>query len=576
MIDRLLFKIKGSRHIMIRLVGLYVLQAFLIFGQGLSLAALLTGLWQGHTLLSQVYWLIGFIVCYLLRHGLTEVGNGWLDRYSSVAAQNFRQQLLKKVFELGPVIVQREGTGNMVTLALDGIKEVENYIQLIYSKVISMMIIPVLLLIACFWLDWISGVVMLLVYPLIVLFMIILGYAAKAKADRQFAAFQVLSNHFIDSLRGIDTLKYFGLSKRYSRSIYRSSEQFRKSTMSVIKVAMLSTFALDFFTTLAIAVLAVFLGLRLINGHLLLFPALAILILAPEYFLPIRNFASDYHATLNGKNSFHAVLKILNMPLPKKPVVKLHQWSDNDQLIFDDIKFTYPHEGSELANLNLTVKGYQKIGIIGMSGAGKTTLINLLSGFLAPTTGKINIQGQEVATLDINNWQKQILYIPQTPYIFADTLKNNIAFYTPDVSEDRIKEAIHVVGLDDLVAELPQGLLTMIGSGHRALSGGQAQRIALARAFLDPSRKVMIFDEPTAHLDIETELELKKRMIPLMENRLVFFATHRLHWMKQMDHILVLKNGKLIEQGTYQQLLDKQGYFVELMNQTKGKETAHG
>ena len=561
---------------MIRLVGLYVLQAFLILGQGLSLAALLTGLWQGHTLLSQVYWLIGFIVCYLLRHGLTEVGNGWLDRYSLVAAQNFRQQLLKKVFELGPVIVQREGTGNMVTLALDGIKEVENYIQLIYSKVISMMIIPVLLLIACFWLDWISGVVMLLVYPLIVLFMIILGYAAKAKADRQFAAFQVLSNHFIDSLRGIDTLKYFGLSKRYSQSIYRSSEQFRKSTMSVIKVAMLSTFALDFFTTLAIAVLAVFLGLRLINGHLLLFPALAILILAPEYFLPIRNFASDYHATLNGKNSFHAVLKILNMPLPKKPVVKLHQWSDNDQLIFDDVKFTYPHEGSELANLNLTVKGYQKIGIIGMSGTGKTTLINLLSGFLAPTTGKINIQGQEVATLDINDWQKQILYIPQTPYIFADTLKNNIAFYTPDVSEDKIKEAIHVVGLDDLVAELPQGLLTMIGSGHRALSGGQAQRIALARAFLDPSRKVMIFDEPTAHLDIETELELKKRMIPLMENRLVFFATHRLHWMKQMDHILVLKNGKLIEQGTYQQLLDKQGYFVELMNQTKGKETAHG
>lgn len=464
----------------------------------------------------------------------------------------------------------------MVTLALDGIKEVENYIQLIYSKVISMMIIPVLLLIACFWLDWISGVVMLLVYPLIVLFMIILGYAAKAKADRQFAAFQVLSNHFIDSLRGIDTLKYFGLSKRYSQSIYRSSEQFRKSTMSVIKVAMLSTFALDFFTTLAIAVLAVFLGLRLINGHLLLFPALAILILAPEYFLPIRNFASDYHATLNGKNSFHAVLKILNMPLPKKPAIKLHQWSDNDQLTFDDVKFTYPHEGSELANLNLTVKGYQKIGIIGMSGAGKTTLINLLSGFLAPTTGKINIQDQEVATLDINSWQKQILYIPQTPYIFADTLKNNIAFYTPDVSEDKIKEAIHVVGLDDLVAELPQGLSTMIGSGHRALSGGQAQRIALARAFLDPSRKVMIFDEPTAHLDIETELELKKRMIPLMENRLVFFATHRLHWMKQMDHILVLKNGKLIEQGTYQQLLDKQGYFVELMNQTKGKEITHG
>ena len=210
-----------------------------------------------------------------------------------------------------------------------------------------------------------------------------------------------------------------------------------------------------------------------------------------------------------------------------------------------------------------------------MSGAGKTTLINLLSGFLAPTSGQITIQGKKVTTLDIHDWQKQILYIPQTPYIFADTLKNNIAFYTPNVSEDKIKEAIHVVGLDNLVAELPQGLGTMIGSGHRALSGGQAQRIALARAFLDPERRVMIFDEPTAHLDIETELELKKRMLPLMENRLVFFATHRLHWMKQMDYILVLKNGKLIEQGTYQQLLDEHGYFTELMDQTRGKEITH-
>lgn len=560
---------------MIKLVGLYVLQAFLILGQGLSLAALLTGLWQGHLLLSQIYGLSGFIICYLLRHGLTEIGNNWLDKYSAGAAQNFRQQLLKKVFALGPVIVQREGTGNMVTLALDGIKEVENYIRLIYSKVISMMIIPVIILVICFWLDWISGIVMLLVYPLIVLFMIILGYAAKAKADRQFAAFQILSNHFIDSLRGIDTLKYFGLSKKYSQSIYRSSERFRKSTMSVIKVAMLSTFALDFFTTLAIAILAVFLGLRLINGHLLLFPALAILILAPEYFLPIRNFASDYHATLNGKNSFHAVLRILKMPLPKRPAVELHQWTGVDELSLENIGFMYPQNGSELINLDLTVKGNQKIGIIGMSGAGKTTLINLLSGFLAPTSGQITIQGQKVITLDIHDWQKQILYIPQTPYIFADTLKNNIAFYTPNVSEDKIKEAIHVVGLDNLVAELPRGLETMIGSGHRALSGGQAQRIALARAFLDPKRRVMIFDEPTAHLDIETELELKKRMLPLMEKRLVFFATHRLHWMKQMDYILVLKNGKLIEQGTYQQLLDEHGYFTELMDQTRGKEITH-
>ena len=168
----------------------------------------------------------------------------------------------------------------MVTLTLDGISEVEDYIQLTLSKMISMMIVPIVVLAMAFYLDWLSGVILFFIYPLIVLFMIILGYAAKAKADKQFVSFQRLSNHFIDSLRGIDTLKYFGLSKRYANSIYKTSERFRKTTMSVLRVAILSTFALDFFTTLSIAVVAVFLGLRLINGEITLFPALTVLIIS--------------------------------------------------------------------------------------------------------------------------------------------------------------------------------------------------------------------------------------------------------------------------------------------------------
>ncbi|MBD7894917.1 thiol reductant ABC exporter subunit CydD [Limosilactobacillus sp. Sa3CUN2] len=564
MIDRLLFTLKGSKQIMVKLVGVYVLQAFLIIGQAISLASLLTNLWAGHPLVSEWGWLLGFVGCFIGRHVINWLDTVLLDNYARKTAQELRQQLLAKLFKLGPRLVQQQGTGNIVTLTLDGISEVENYINLLFSKFVSMMIIPVMLLVVCFWLDWISGVVMLLVYPLIILFMIILGYAAKAKADRQYASFQVLSNHFIDSLRGIDTLKYFGLSKRYSKSIFRSSERFRKSTMSVIRVAMLSTFALDFFTTLSIAVLAVFLGLRLIDGRLLLFPALGILILAPEYFMPIRNFANDYHATLNGKNSFHAVEKILHEEVPPEPHVDIKQWQDSSQLELDKVEFQYQH-GSRLAPVNLRLHGFQKVGIVGMSGAGKTTLINLLGGFLQPTAGTIKIQGQNVKTLNIEDWQKQIIYIPQDPYIFDDTLRNNISFYTPDVSQVQIEKAVEMMGLGSLVAELPNGLDTMIGKGHRQLSGGQAQRIALARAFLDQSRRVLILDEPTAHLDIETELELKERMIPIMKNHLVLFATHRLHWMKQMDYIVVMKHGQVIEQGTYDQLMDKPGYFTDLV-----------
>lgn len=554
---------------MVKLVGLYVLQAFLILGQALGLAMLLTQLWRGHSLTRQWTWLLLFAVCFTARHLTNWFEQARLDRYARHCADRLRQQLLKRLFTLGPALINREGTGNMVTLALDGISEVETYINLLFSKLVSMMVIPILLLVVCLYLDWISGLVMLAIYPLIILFMIILGYAAKAKADRQYASFQMLSNHFIDSLRGIDTLKYFGISKQYSKSIFRSSEQFRRSTMSVIRVAMLSTFALDFFTTLAIAILAVFLGLRLINGHLLLFPALAILILAPEYFMPIRNFANDYHATLNGKNSFHAVHRVLEMAEPKQPHVALHQWKSTDQLTLQGVSYQY-QSGSRLAPINLNLTGYQKIGIIGMSGAGKTTLINLLAGFLAPTAGQFAVQGSTTATMNMSDWQRQILYIPQHPYIFEDTLRNNIAFYTPDVSDQAVEEAVHVVGLDSLVASLPAGLSTVIGQGHRPLSGGQAQRIALARAFLDKNRKIMILDEPTAHLDIETELELKERMLPLMKDRLVLLATHRLHWLNQMDYVVVLNHGQLVEQGPYKSLLKKNGYLTKLIRQMRG------
>lgn len=573
MVDKLLFKLAGIKQIMVKLAGLTFLQALLIIGQALFLSATLTNLWLGKSLSNQVVNIVGFSLCFLFRQGIDLLNSKILDDYARKSAKDMRKKLLEKLFVLGPEVVQQQGTGNLVTLTLDGIFQVENYIKLLLSKMIGMLLIPVLILIVAFWMDLTSGIIMLLVYPLIVLFMIILGFAAKAKADQQFTTFQRLSNHFIDSLRGIDTLKYFGLSRRYSRSVYRSSENFRKSTMQTLRVAMLSTFALDFFTTLSIAVLAVFLGLRLIDQEMALFYALSILILAPEYFLPIRNFANDYHATLNGKNSFHAIAELIHSPAPKKEEVELTLWQNKDQFQLNDVSFAYD-EQNKLAPLSFAASGYQKVGIIGMSGSGKTTLINLISGFFTPNSGTFKVQGHELADLNAAAWRKQVLYIPQTPYVFSDTLRNNIAFYTPDVSDEKIWQAIKVVGLEKLVAELPDGLETQIGSGKRALSGGQAQRIALARAFLDQKRKIMIFDEPTAHLDIETELELKEKMIPLMENKLVFFATHRLHWMHQMDHILVMDEGRLVEQGTYAELLAKNGYFCKLLKEMRGTKDA--
>ncbi|MFJ3331258.1 thiol reductant ABC exporter subunit CydD [Enterococcus sp. NPDC086594] len=565
MIDKQIMKLPGMKQLLGLLAGLSFLQALFIIGQAYGLARAITGLWEGRPLEEQWGWILLFFCSFIARQAVIYFRSKRLDDYSYQQAADLRDQLLEKLFRVGPQIAQQQGTGNVTTMVLEGINQVENYLKLILAKIMNMSIIPWVILALVFYLDWESGLVLLLVFPLIIIFMIILGYAAQSKAEKQYRTFQLLSNHFIDSLRGIDTLKLFGVSKKYGKSIFASSERFRKATMASLKVGILSTFALDFFTTLSIAVVAVLLGLRLINEGILLFPALTILILAPEYFLPIRDFSSDYHATLDGKNAMTAVTEILHQPEAQVPAVTVPRWQEDTQLTIDQLAFSY-EEKAALRDINLNVTGFKKIGIIGLSGSGKSTLINTLSGFLVPDSGEITLGGAQTTAFRQASWQEQLIYIPQNPYIYRLTLQENVAFYQPTATKEAVLKAIEVAGLTELLAELPQGLDTMLGEGERHLSGGQAQRIALARAFLDQQRKILLFDEPTAHLDIETEVALKERMLPLMENRLVFFATHRLHWMEEMDEIIVMDQGRIVEQGTLTQLQQKQGAFTELVN----------
>ena len=565
MIDKQIMKLPGMKQLLGLLAGLSFLQALFIIGQAYGLARAITGLWEGRPLEEQWGWILLFFCSFIARQAVIYFRSKRLDDYSYQQAADLRDQLLEKLFRVGPQIAQQQGTGNVTTMVLEGINQVENYLKLILAKIMNMSIIPWVILALVFYLDWESGLVLLLVFPLIIIFMIILGYAAQSKAEKQYRTFQLLSNHFIDSLRGIDTLKLFGVSKKYGKSIFASSERFRKATMASLKVGILSTFALDFFTTLSIAVVAVLLGLRLINEGILLFPALTILILAPEYFLPIRDFSSDYHATLDGKNAMTAVTEILHQPEAQVPAVTVPRWQEDAQLTIDQLAFSY-EEKATLRDINLNVTGFKKIGIIGLSGSGKSTLINTLSGFLVPDSGEITLGGAKTTAFRQASWQEQLIYIPQNPYIYRLTLQENVAFYQPTATKEAVLKAIEVAGLTELLAELPQGLDTMLGEGERHLSGGQAQRIALARAFLDQQRKILLFDEPTAHLDIETEVALKERMLPLMENRLVFFATHRLHWMEEMDEIIVMDQGRIVEQGTMAQLQQKQGAFTELVN----------
>ncbi|MEG0756996.1 MAG: ABC transporter transmembrane domain-containing protein, partial [Raoultibacter sp.] len=376
MIDKAIFSLPGIKRVLLLLAGFVFLRAVAIIGQAWSLASAITNLWYGEQLANQLFLISLFFICFVGKQGILYLQDSVLDHYAFEQADTLRQSLLEKIFTTKAQLVQDNGTGSVTAAVLEGIDQVETYFRLILPKITSIVVIPMLLVVVVFSLDWVSGLIMLIAFPFIILYMKILGLTAKAKAAKQHRTFQIMSNHFIDTLRGIDTLKLFGVSKQRGESIYHVSERFREATMKTLAVANLSSVVLDLFSTLSIAAVAFMLGMRLLDGSLLLFPAMAILVIAPEYFKPIREFASDYHASLDGKNALAQVRALI--ATPEEPIEEhdLAQWSDGSTLNLCGIGCSL--SGSRvLRNVTLDAHGFQKIGIVGMSGAGKSTLINM-------------------------------------------------------------------------------------------------------------------------------------------------------------------------------------------------------
>lgn len=590
MIDRLLFTIKGVSTALRNCVLFSFVAGALIAIQALCLTTTLVNLWYSQALLDQVPFIAGFLACLIARQILDNAQSKWLETFAANRADEFREALFEKLFKQGQTLIQQKGTGGFATLLIEGVDQVESYLHMILPRMTKLVIIPVMLLVLLFVFDWVSALIGLLVFPAIILQMVLIGHTASLEAGKQHKEYQRLANHFLDSIRGIDTLKFFGRSKAHAQRIFESSERFRKATMKTLRVATLSGAVLDAFSTVSIAAIAVLLGFRLVDGSLGLYPALFVLVVMPDYFRPIREFASDYHASLDGKNALRSILDTLgsngeissesadedttaainataanNKPAgssttaARSAVGKTTSAINDTTLSFPafslelrDVSFSYGSSSSSnantfaLENISATFFGGQRIGIVGASGSGKSTLAHILAGLTDPTSGKIVLNEQRLSTLNTPWWHHRVAYIPQDPHIFHASLRDNVAFYHPEASDADLEQVCSLMGLDSLIEELPEGINTIIGEGGHTLSGGQAQRIAFARAFLNDECSVLIFDEPTAHLDIETELELKEHMLSLMQNKLVFFATHRMHWLSAMDSVVVLDKGKVV------------------------------
>ena len=581
MFDKRLFALPGAKSAIAWCIATSLLLAALMVGQAAALAWALTLLWGGSALSDVAAQLGAFALCFIGKQAATNIQAKQLELFAAARTEEFRQELSKHLYEGGAPLTQKLGTGAASTLCLDGIDNIEQYMSTALPRTVALVTVPFVLLAVIVFQDWVSALIALLVFPAIILQMVLIGSTAQEEAGKQHREYQRLANHFIDSLRGIDTLKYFGRSNEQADRVYETSEKFRIATMKTLRTATLSGAVLDAFSTISLAAVAVMLGFRLVDGSITLLPALFVLVIMPDYFRPIREFASDYHATLNGKNTLTQVLEVLgcsaetaakkesHTPGLQVDAPKLEPWQEPSVLTFEHIGISYEGE-TALKDVSCSFGGFRKYGIVGPSGCGKTTLAQLLAGVVQPTQGSIVVNNHAIETLSMPSWRKQVAYLPQSPHIFSTTLRNNLTFYQPDATEEEIAHALELVGLASLVTELPKGLDTVVGEGGRSLSGGQSQRVALARAVLHRTCRVLVFDEPTAHLDIETEWELKQRMLPLMEGKLVFFATHRLHWLSEMDEILLLEDGQVRDFGSYEALSKANSFAYLSSNEKEG------
>ena len=562
---RLLALTRDSRSALILTILSGFLAGLLTIWQAYLLSNTVNGVFlQGQTLAKVTPWLRLILLIIAGRAFCT-----WLNEVSAniVAVRiksDLRERLFNHILNLGPAYTRGERTGELTTAAVEGIEALDAYYSQYLPQLVVTALIPISILIVVFPMDLLSGIVMLVTAPLIPFFMIMIGKGAEIVTKRQYQTLSRLSAHFLDSLQGLTTLKVFGQSKAHAKNIEKVSNQFRDTTLGVLRITFLSALALELLATLSTAIIAVEIGFRLLYARMEFQEAFFILILAPEFYLPLRMLGARFHAGMSGTTAAKRIYEILDTAIPASTTAASTVLADQiSDIEFSNVTYTYPNETSPaLENINLQVNVGQQIALVGESGSGKSTLINLLLGFIQPTSGTITINNN----LPVTNYglRNSIAWVPQRPHLFHDTIDANIRLGKPDATHEEIIEAARAAHLHEFIETLHEKYETVIGESGARLSGGQAQRLALARAFLKNS-PILILDEPTSSLDPETESLLEESTRRLMQGRTVITIAHRLNTIFKADQIIVLEQGCIVEQGTHQKLLAHNGVYAKMV-----------
>ncbi|TDC30157.1 thiol reductant ABC exporter subunit CydD [Micromonospora sp. KC213] len=539
---RLLRRVPAARRDLAVLAALGGLTALLVVGQATALAALLATAFGGRL---DTGALAGFVVAVGGRAAVSWAQGAVAARAAATVKAALRADLLATVSRHGPGWVAGQRAGQLATLTGRGLDALDAYFTGYLPQLVLSVTVPLAVLARLVFADWGSALIIAATLPLIPVFGALLGWQAQAATERQWRRLSMLGGHFLDMVAGLPTLRVFGRARAQTDVVRRMADGHRVATMRTLRIAFLSALVLELVATLSVALVAVPVGIRLLGGGITLSTALLVLLLTPEAYLPLRAAGSRFHASMEGLTALDEALTLSAAPAAAPAATPGTAPPGGGEIHFDNVTVAYERT-TALRDVTLTVRPGERIAVVGPSGAGKSTLLGLLLGFVSPTAGRVTVDGVDLAHVDLDEWRRQVAWVPQRAHLFAASLADNIRLGAPGTPDAALTRVVADAALDDVVAALPDGLATTLGERGHGLSSGQRQRVALARAFLRDAPLVLL-DEPTARLDTASEAVVLAATRRLVQGRTAVLVAHRPALLADADRILRVQDGRVTE-----------------------------
>jgi ATP-binding cassette, subfamily C, bacterial CydD len=494
-----------------------------------------------------------------------------------------RADLTGQLVALGPTYADRERTGELTSTLLNGMADIDAFVAAYQPARMLAVAIPVLVVVVILVLDPPTTLVLLVTGPVLVLLLAMIGSRTGASSARRFAEMRWLSAFFLDMLQGIGTLKTFGRSAEQVETIRTMSRRYGDTTMEVLGSAFQTSLVLEWGAAVAVALVAVEISLRLMTGSIPFERALAVLIIVPEFFLPLRVLATRYHAGSAGRTAAERMFAILDTPRPASVAIDSGDTApgaaavraavpSSADIVLEAVNVTYPDRlVAALAEIDLTIHAGESLALVGPTGAGKSTLARLLLRFIEPDTGTIRVGDRPLTAIDLAAWRAHVAWVPQRPHLFDGTIADNIRLALPDADDAAVQAAAAAAGIDEVVRSWPRGLDTPTGERGSWLSGGQRQRVALARAFLSDA-PLVILDEITSQLDPASEERIREALARLARDRTVLVVSHRMRLVSSVDRVVVLEGGRIVQTGSPADLAAVSGPYRRILATARADE----